>query len=186
MGVSMKLNRFFASSLGDLSSKKLILKKLASTAITTAVMGAATLLFASFHKQASPQLQTATGNEAITDAGDQALARGLSRQRNDFDKALGILAEAAVKDSRLADYYTRVARRVKGEQVKPENGSGVRIVKRARKINPPVNSNDRASGAEEQQQAPSEGLGDIAKSAMAVEAIPAPPVPDGYASTVDT
>jgi hypothetical protein len=178
----MKLNRFFASSLGDLSSKKLILKKLVSTAITTVVMGAATLLFASFHKQPSFQLQTKTGNEAIGEMSDQVLSRGLSRQRTDFDKALGILAEAAVKDSRLVDYYTRVSKRVKGEQAKPENGSGVRIVRRARKINPPLNSNDRVTGAEAQSQAPSEGLGDIARTAMAVESIPAPPVPDGYAS----
>src|SRR6185503_15958578 len=118
----------------------------------------------------------------IGEMSDQVLSRGLSRQRTDFDKALGILAEAAIKDSRLADYYTRVEKRVKGEQVKPENGSGVRVVKRARKINPPLNSNDRASSAEAQPQAPSEGLGDIARTAMAVESIPAPPVPDGYAS----
>src|SRR6185503_11981659 len=116
MGVSMKLNRILSSSSDGVSSKKLIVKKLISTLITTAVMGAATLLFSSFHKSSPLQMTAMTDDETV----EQVAPRGLSRKRSDFDKAINILADAAATDADLADYYSRVAKRVKGEAVKPE------------------------------------------------------------------
>jgi len=80
----MKLNRVFASSSDGVSSKKLIVKKLISTIITTAVMGAATLLFSSFHKSLPIQITAQTDDEVV----EETQPRGLSRKRSDFDKAI--------------------------------------------------------------------------------------------------
>ncbi|HET9529988.1 MAG TPA: lytic transglycosylase domain-containing protein, partial [Blastocatellia bacterium] len=56
--------------------------------------------------------------------------RGLSRQRKDFDKALGILENAASSDERLSSYFTRLQKRVRGKASMPEIGSGVRVIER--------------------------------------------------------
>ena len=179
----MKLNRIFASSSDSVSSKKLIVKKLISTVITTAVMGAVTLLFSSFHKSAPIQMTAQIDDEAV----EQITPRGLSRKRSDFDKAINILADAATTDSGLADYYSRVAKRVKGEAVKPEKGSGVRVVKAKRQTNPPSNSKPdiSAASAEAQIPPPPDGLKEMAQAAMAVAPAPSLPVPDGYVSPSD-
>jgi hypothetical protein len=170
----MKLNRFFASNSERVPSKKLIVKKLISTAVTTAVMGSATLLFSSFHK--SSPLQTTS---LVEDEVAETIApRGLSRKRSDFDKAIGILAEAAASDSDLADYYSRVAKRVKGEAAKPEKGSGVRVVKASRKIKLP--SDSKSASPDSQVPPPPEGVREVAQAALAVAPMPPPPVPDGY------
>lgn len=176
----MKLNLFFASSSESVSPKKLIVKKLISTAIATAVMGAATLLFSSFHKSSPLQIAVAVDDEVT----ETITPRGLSRKRSDFDKAIGILADAAASDSDLADYYSRVARRVKGESVKPEKGSGVRVVKASRKIKPPLNSKTDVSATSPNSQVPPppEGVREIGQAALAVAPMPTPPVPDGYVS----
>ncbi|MGA9771523.1 MAG: lytic transglycosylase domain-containing protein [Blastocatellia bacterium] len=176
----MKQSLFFASSSEGVSTKRLVVKKLISTLITTAVMGAATLLFASFQKISPLHVTTQIDDEAV----EQIAPRGLSRNRTDFDKALSILAEAAADDEYLADYYSRVAKRVKGEAVKPEKGSGVRVVKAARKIKPPSDSitDIAAASPDAQIPPPPEGLKEIAQTAMAVAPAPALPVPDGYVS----
>lgn len=174
----MKQNSLFVSNSEGVSTKKLIIKKLISTAITTAVMGAATLLFSSFHKSSSIQMTAQIEDEAV----EQIAPRGLSRNRNDFDKAINILAEAAASDQDLADYYSRVAKRVKGEAVKPEKGSGVRIVRAKRKINPPSDSKPDISAAsvDAQMPPPPDGLREIAQAAIAGAPAPSLPAPDGY------
>ena len=180
MGVSMKLNRILVSSSDGVSSKKLIVKKLLSTIITTALMGAATLLFSSFHKSAPVQIAAQTDDEVV----EQIAPRGLSRKRSDFDKAINILADAAATDSDLADYYSRVAKRVKGEAAKPEKGSGVRVVKAKRKINPPSDSKTgtQTASADGQIPRPPDGLKESAQAAIAAAPAPSLPVPDGYVS----
>jgi hypothetical protein len=172
----MKLKCFFASNSECVSSKKTILKKLISTAITTAVMGAATMVFSSYHKSGPLQMTAPVDDEVA----EQVTPRGLSRRRTDFDKAIGILADAATGDSDLADYYSRVARRVKGESVKPEKGSGVRVVKASQKIKLSTDSKTAMPGSE--VPPPPEGVREIAQAALSVAPLPPPPVPDGYVS----
>ena len=118
---------------------------------------------------------------------EQTQPRGLSRKRSDFDKALSILADAAASDSDLADYYSRVAKRVKGEAVKPEKGSGVRVVKAKRKISPPSDSKPDISAASVDAQIPPppDGLKEVTQAAMAAAPAPSLPVPDGYVSPSD-
>ncbi len=118
---------------------------------------------------------------------EQTQPRGLSRKRTDFDKAINILADAAASDTDLADYYSRVAKRVKGEAVKPEKGSGVRVVKARRKINPPSNSKPDISAASVDGQIPPppDGLKEVAQAAIAAAPAPSLPVPDGYVSPSD-
>ena len=176
----MKLNRILSSSSDGVSSKKLIVKKLISTLIATAVMGAATLLFSSFHKSSPRQMTAMTDDETV----EQVAPRGLSRKRSDFDKAINILADAAATDADLADYYSRVAKRVKGEAVKPEKGSGVRVVKAKRKINPPADSKSDISSASADARIPPppDGLKEMAQAAIATAPAPSLPVPDGYVS----
>ncbi len=179
----MKLNRILSSSSDVAFSKRLIVKKLISTIITTAAMGAATLLFSSFHKSSPIQMTAQLDDEVV----EQVAPRGLSRKRSDFDKAINILADAAATDSDLADYYSRVARRVKGEAVKPEKGSGVRVVKAKRNINPPSDSKPVISAASVDAQIPPppDGLKEMAQAALAAAPAPPLPVPDGYVSPSD-
>jgi hypothetical protein len=140
----MKLNRFFASTPENESSKKSLIKKLASTAITTIVMGAATLFFNPHNENSLPRLNTPADNqEAVAEAPVETAPRGLTRQRLDFEKAISILAQGAENNSQLAEYYTRVQKRVQGEAAKHENGSGVRAVKVSRKFNSPSREADK-------------------------------------------
>jgi len=177
--VLVKRNYLFAPSSEDVCSKKSRVNKPVITAFLTVAMGASTLLFTSFQKQ-SPRPVTA---QATREIADPVLPRGLSRKRSDFDKALDILADAAAKDAHLADYYRHVERRVTGKSIKAENGSGVRIVKVARKIGPPaVSPNLVAADAAEIPPPPVE-LEDISQATRAVESLPAPPVPDTDATT---
>jgi len=174
----VKLNNLFASSSEGVCSKQFFVKKRLTSALLALVIGASTLLFTSFQKQ---PLQS-TNVSATEELAVQTLPRGLSRQRNDFDKALNILATAAAKDARLAAYYRHVEKRVTGLSNRAENASGVRIVKLARKSNPtatanPVSSNSIDVPPQSLPVAPPE----MAEAAQAVDALPAPPVPDGYA-----
>ena len=154
------------------------LRKLISTVIATVVMGATTLMFASFHKSSTPQVTAQMDDEVA----EQVVPRGLSRKRTDFDKALSILADAAASDQDLADYYSRVAKRVRGEAVKPEKGSGVRVIKASRRIKPPADSKTDISAASVDAQipAPPEGIKEVAQSAMDVASAPSLPLPEGY------
>jgi transglycosylase-like protein with SLT domain len=177
------LNRFFASSSVGVSSTKAIMKKALSAGVSTVAMIAVTLMFGSFYKAPSLDKAALLDDETASETVEQVAPRGLSRPRTDFEKAIGILADAAAKDARFADYYNRVAKRVKGESVKPEQGSGVRVIRASRKKSQTVNSTEKAASqiAENQPPAPPEGTGAIAEAALAVESLPAPPVPDGYA-----
>lgn len=176
----MKRYFLFASNSEAVSAKKLIIKKLISTAITTAVMAAATLLFSSFHKSLPVQTTAQLDDETV----EQIAPRGLSRKRNDFDKAINILAEAAASDADLADYYSRVAKRVNGEAVKPEKGSGVRVVRAKRKTGPSSDSKSdkSAASADAQIPPPPDGLKESVQATMASVPPPPLPAPDGYVS----
>ena len=177
----MKLNNLFASSSEGVCAKQFFVKKRLTSALLAFAIGASSLLFTSFQKQ---PLQ-ATTVSAIEELSAQAAPRGLSRQRNDFDKALNILAAAAAKDARLAAYYRHVEKRVTGISNKAENASGVRVIKVARKFNStttasPSNNNSIDVPPQSLPVAPPE----MAEAAQAVAALPAPPVPDGYAAAM--
>jgi hypothetical protein len=162
----MKLNHFFTSNAEKESPKKSLIKKLVSTAITTIVMGAATLFFTSHNEKSLQQLSVPTGEEeAVPEATAETAPRGLTRQRQDFEKAINILAQGTEDNSQLAEYYRRVQKRVQGEAAKHENNSGVRAVKVSRKIIPPSLPQSQADGA---RQSP-ENLKGFAEGAMIAE-----------------
>ena len=73
---------------------------------------------------------------------------------------------------------------MKGEAVKPEKGSGVRVVKAKRKINPPADSKSDISSASADARIPPppDGLKEMAQAAIATAPAPSLPVPDGYVS----
>lgn len=132
----MKIRHIFASSLEALPKKKLIVRKLATTALLTAVMAVATSFYAIKHHQPAGATEASPNGSTSAIALTEIPPRGLSRQRADFEKALDILATAANGDSHLADYYKRVARRVAGHSTPAEMASGVRAMRVRR--DPPV------------------------------------------------
>src|SRR5205085_1929521 len=91
----MKIRRFFASSLAVLPKKEVLKRKVATTALLTAVMAIGTSFYAV--KLHTPAGQTEASLAGASSATAVAVipARGLSRQRADFEKALDILADAA-------------------------------------------------------------------------------------------
>ena len=136
----MKLFRLIISNSKDLLASKSLVKRLISTGIATAVMAVATFLFTtdkSKHFLAVPAPQS---EEQAAVATVEPLPRGLSRNRTDFIKALDLLADAADKNDHLEDYFDRVSKRVKGEHVSPEKGSGVRVIKAKRNLSSPADS----------------------------------------------
>jgi Transglycosylase SLT domain len=166
----MKLNRFFASAQENESSKKSLIRKLVSTAITTLVMGAATLFFNPHNHKSLVQLDTpADDQEAVAEAPVAIAPRGLTRRRLDFEKAISILAQGAEQNSQLAEYYGRVQKRVQGEAAKYENGSGVHAVKVSRRINPPLQGADERAASQA-----TESLKGFAEGAMIAESQAAP------------
>lgn len=172
----MKLNRLFTSSSENENPKKSLVKKLVSTGITTIVMGVATFFFTSHNEKPLLQLSAPVESEGVVaEATVETAARGLTRQRLDFEKALNILAQGAENDSQLADYYSRVQKRIQGEAAKRENGSGVRALKVSRKINTPselknpVSDTTVAYGAQTQDD-----LKGFAESPMIGESLAAP------------
>jgi hypothetical protein len=172
----MKLNRFFASSSEKISPKKTLINKLVSTIIATAVMGAATLFFTSHNEKSLLQSALpAADQEAATEATPEKAPRGLTRQRLDFEKAISVLAQGAENNPQLAEYYSRVQKRIQGEAAKHENISGIRAVKVSRKINPPSGQNSQVAGAapDRQEQTP-EDLKGFAEGAMVAESQAAP------------
>ncbi|MFL6277252.1 MAG: lytic transglycosylase domain-containing protein [Blastocatellia bacterium] len=132
----MKIRRIFASSLEILPTKKLLVRKLATTALLTAVMAIATSFYAVKHRQPAGATEASLNGSTSAIAVTEIPPRGLSRQRADFEKALDILATAANNDSHLTDYYKRVARRVAGHSTPAETASGVRAMRVRR--DPPV------------------------------------------------
>jgi soluble lytic murein transglycosylase-like protein len=153
-----------------------LINKLVSTIIATAVMGAATLFFTSHNEKSLLQSALpAADEEAAAEATPEKAPRGLTRQRLDFEKAISVLAQGAENNPQLAEYYSRVQKRIQGEAAKHENISGIRAVKVSRKINPPSGQNSQVAGAApaRQEQAP-EDLKGFAEGAMVAESQAAP------------
>ncbi|HVF90257.1 MAG TPA: transglycosylase SLT domain-containing protein, partial [Blastocatellia bacterium] len=127
----MNINRSLFSIPVFTKLRALLAKKLFSTAMATISMallmwGAPTFARYCRAVTSAPQAgDVSAGEEPVTDLAP----RGLSRQRRDFDRALDLLAGAAVSDNGLAQYFERVQKRVKGEITAPEKGSGVRAIK---------------------------------------------------------
>jgi len=125
----MKLFRSVAQSTKVFFSRKAVARKVVTTAILTALMGVATLLY---HNFGGDQMIVAPLPEAAGEPTAEVVQpepRGLSRNRTDFEKAVDILAEAAEHDKNLAKYYERVSARVKGEAMPVDHTSGIRVVK---------------------------------------------------------
>ena len=103
-------------------AKKLIVKKLLS-----GVLGVLAVSFAA--------LTTVRDHPTGSGEGDEvnSVRFGLSRQRPAFRKAISMLAEAAPANQRLADYYERVKRRVKGDDGEAEENVGAGAVITVRK-----------------------------------------------------
>ncbi|MFP5260589.1 MAG: lytic transglycosylase domain-containing protein [Blastocatellia bacterium] len=168
----MKLNHFFAPNSEKAISGKSLIKRLISTVIATAVMGAAMLFFAPRHERSLLQLgMPAAGEGAVAEPTPEKAPRGLTRQRLDFEKAINILAQGAENNSQLAEYYARVQKRIQGEAARHENGSGIRPVKASRKINPPQTRKGEEAAYTEQSP---EDLKQFAEGAMIAESQAAP------------
>lgn len=134
----MNMRRFFASSSESLPAKKRLIRKVVTSALLSVAMAAATFFYGVTHRRPSVQTLTGMANQAAAEPIAEIPARGLSRQRADFEKALDILAGAADANPHLADYYKRVAKRIKGQPTKTESASGVHAMKVRR--DPPVDA----------------------------------------------
>jgi len=124
----MKPGRFLVPSSQDFSAKKLIVKKIFATLLATVALSTATLNAAG---DLPPASYDRTENDVIT-----SVRPGLSRTRPAFRKAISMLKEDAPADERLADYYDRVTKRVKGGEADGENNPGAGVVKIVRRNNP--------------------------------------------------
>ena len=131
----MKIRRFFASDSEELPIKKRLIHKVVTSALLTAAMALGTSFYAIKHRHAAPDDTTIAGAVAVEPIAEIP-ARGLSRKRDDFAKALDILASAADTNPHLADYYKRVSKRVEGHPTRAESASGVQAMKVRR--DPPV------------------------------------------------
>lgn len=121
----MKPGRFLVPSSENSYAKKLVVKKLVSTLLAALAVSFATL-------------NTARDLPSALYDGDgvSSVRLGLSRQRPAFRNAIRMLAEAAPANQRLADYYERVTRRVKGDGAEGEENVGAGVVIAVRKSNP--------------------------------------------------
>lgn len=127
------------SNLERTSSRKPTTKKLLSMGIATMVLSAIMWIFIAAQETSLPHSESPVDESlAAIEPSSEFTARGLSRQREDFDKALGILTSAALTDEQLSRYLTRVQKRVRGESASPEVGASVRVVKQYRKSAQPV------------------------------------------------
>lgn len=151
----MKPSRFFVPSSESPLTKKLA-KKILSTILATLAVSIATL-------------DTAYDLPSFPVDGEAAnsVRLGLSRQRPAFRKAVNMLAEAAPENERLADYYERVTKRVKGDGDDAENVAGAAIAVR-RKHHRRSRTESAASVAH--SQAASQGLVGVAQAAPLPEA----------------
>ena len=124
----MKLYRSVLSGLNISFFKASRKRKVLSTGSATLALGLSMFLFTGAGDKVqpgAPAVETTATAEQVA----PMTPRSLSRQRKDFDKALGILADAAATNQRLAEYQKRVEKRVTGQALIPESGSGVRVVK---------------------------------------------------------
>ena len=124
----MKPGRFLVPSSENFSVNKLIVKKVFAALLATVALSTATL-------NAAGDLPSA-GYDRTEDDVITSVRPGLSRTRPAFRKAISMLAEAAPADERLADYYDRVTKRVKGDEADGENNPGAGVVKTVRRSNP--------------------------------------------------
>ena len=129
----MKLYRSVLSNLNASLFKASRKRKVLSTGSASLALGLSVFLFTGAGDIGQPVASVAPAVETAATAEQVAVMtpRSLSRQRKDFDKALGILADAAATNQKLAEYQKRVEKRVTGQAILPESGSGVRVVKAA-------------------------------------------------------
>lgn len=132
----MNMRRFFASSSEALPTKKRVIRKVVTSLVLSAVMAAATFFYGAKHRTPTGENSAGMINPATAAPVAEIPARGLSRQRADFEKALDILADAANANPHLADYYKRVTKRIEGQATRTESASGVHAMKVRR--DPPV------------------------------------------------
>jgi membrane-bound lytic murein transglycosylase D len=128
----MKLYERFSSALRRVSTRKPTARKLLLRGTATLALSAGLWVHTATQEKPLPQV------EPVIEQATEPTQRGLSRQRKDFDKALDILADAASSDGRLTGYFTSLQRRLQGEPAPPVSGSGVRVVKRVKKSDQPV------------------------------------------------
>lgn len=105
----MKPRRFLVPRSETFYTKKLVVKKLVSTLLAALAVSFATLNTA---RDVPSAIYESDGVSSVR--------LGLSRQRPAFRKAISMLAEAAPANRRLADYYERVTKRVKGDGTEGE------------------------------------------------------------------
>jgi hypothetical protein len=105
----MKLYDRFSSKLSCVLSTQMAIRKLLTTAAVTLLMTTGLWVYSAIEESPSPLGEVAGYvSPARTDQMLESVPRGLSRQRKDFDKALGILESAASGDERFTDYLARV------------------------------------------------------------------------------
>ena len=149
----MRQSRFLAQSSETPFTKRLT-KKIASAILAILAVSIATL-------------DTAGDLPYALDDGDVSSVRlGLSRQRPAFRKAVSMLAEAAPENERLADYYERVTRRVKGADDKGEENDGAYVAITVRKNN---RGRVRTQAAGSQAHAAAQSLVGVAQAATRSE-----------------
>jgi hypothetical protein len=108
-------------------------------------------------------------NAIYDDETASSVRLGLSRQRPAFRKALNMLAEAAPKNQRLADYYQRVTSRVKGDNDDHERNVGagmVVTVPKSKMGRPDVTDISSTENSIHQSQTSSSGLMPSAQAAV--------------------
>lgn len=124
----MKAGHFLVPSPENPSTKKRIAKRLFTTLLVTVALSIVT-------PNAPADLSYAPYARTEDDL-INSVHPGLSRTRPAFRKAISMLADAAPADERLADYYDRVTKRVKGDEADGENNPGTGVVKIVRRSNP--------------------------------------------------
>jgi len=170
----LKPGHFPVPSSETFYTKKLVVKKLVSIILAALAVSIATL-------------NTARDVPSAVYEGDgvSSVRLGLSRQRPAFRKAISMLAAAAPANQRLADYYERVTKRVKGDGAEGEENVGAGVVIAVRKSNP-----GRLDATDIKPTAASDPPSQVAsQSLMAVAyaaAIAEPPSPPSYSTGGDS
>lgn len=156
----MKPSRFLVPSPENPNAKRIFFKKLISTFLSALAVSFATLNTASDLPSAFYE-----------DDDVSSVRLGLSRQRPAFRKALSMLAEAAPKNQRLAEYYQRVSRRVKGDGAEDEAnpGAGVIVPVRKSRIRPDGSNISPTSASIHSSSTASQGLIAVAQAATITE-----------------
>jgi len=141
----VKLSQFCAPSPNSPNRTKLVVKKVLTSLAATVAIAIATHDTAHELPPVLEQVESAP-----------TVRLGLSRQRGAFRNAVSMLKQAAPENERLADYYERVTRRVKGHGDEAEQNDGVGV---AITVRPPSRSSAVRS------QVSSQGLVGVAQAA---------------------